>query len=119
MKKIKILFTLLSLLMFVGVSNAQTSAQETNKQKTERYIKALKLSDDQAAKSRELSAKYEQLITNAANADEKKKYWAELDNEVQQLLTSEQYAQYKELRAKDKREQAVKAKVKDTRSIAK
>lgn len=110
MKKIRILLPIVFVFVFSGLAKSQTSSKESISQRTERYINELKLGDDQATKTRELSSKYEQFVLNAKSLEEKKKYSKKLDSELQLILTDEQYVKYKEIRAKENREKVARVK---------
>jgi len=104
MKALKIGFTLFAMLVMVTFTNAQSTAKESTEAKTARYIKALGLDNEQADKAKKLNLKYERLFNGAATPEEKKKYVGEYDVEVKSILTDAQYAKYKEMVAKERRQ---------------
>ena len=106
MKGLKIGFTLVAMLVMVAFTHAQTADKESTEQRTERYSKALGLDNEQAEKARVLNVKYVDLINNAATPEEKKKHIGEHQLKVQELLTEEQYIKYKEMVAKENRQNA-------------
>lgn len=96
MKAIKIGLMVFTMLVMVTFSSAQTTDKvAANKEKTEKLIKHLELSEEQAVKARALNEKYFGLMTNAADATEKKRLNDEADAEAKKLLTEEQYKKYR------------------------
>lgn len=106
MKSLKISITLLSMLAIVSFSSAQDAGKQT---KADKIISQLNLDADQTAKVNALQAKYKPLIKGTENKEEKLKYRSELDVEVQKILTKEQYAKFKELKANEKKSTAARA----------
>jgi DNA replication protein DnaC len=96
MKTIKIVLSTFALLAMVSFSNAQnTDKAAANKERTEKIIKHLELSEEQAVKARELANKYSTLFSNAKDDAERKKLNDEADAETKKILTEEQYKKYK------------------------
>ncbi|MBI2280075.1 MAG: hypothetical protein HYU68_05245 [Bacteroidetes bacterium] len=98
MKTIKIGLMVFTMLVMVTFSSAQATDKDkvaANKEKTEKLIKHLELSEEQAVKARALNEKYFGLMTNAADATEKKRLNDEADAEAKKLLTEEQYKKYR------------------------
>lgn len=96
MKTIKIVLSAFAMLAMLSFSNAQnTDKAAANKERTEKIIKHLELSEEQAVKARELNEKYFALISNAKTDVEKKNYTGEAENEVKKILTEEQYKKYR------------------------
>ena len=104
MKSLKIGITLLSMLAIVSFSNAQSSEA-----KVEKIIAELNLNADQSEQVRALHKKYKPLIENAENVNEKKKYRSEVDLDIQNILTKEQYGEYKMIKAKDRKTAAARS----------
>lgn len=116
MKTLKTVFALLSLLFVVSVVDVKANNNEDVKVKIEKYITELKLDDNQSKQAREIGVKYAELIQAADNREDKKKYKEELDAKIKEILTEEQYAQYKRLVAKEKREtQSMKTGTRDSK----
>lgn len=103
MKALKIGITLFSLLAIVAVSSAQTARITKENARVERIITQLGLNEDQASKAREISAKYSELIKGTRDMDQKNAYKAEADSKVQEILTAEQYTEYKKIVAAEKK----------------
>lgn len=110
MKAIKIGLMVFTMLIMVTFSSAQTAEQKSaNKERTEKIIKHLELSEEQAVKARALNEKYFGLMTNTADATEKKRLNDEADAEAKKLLTDEQYKKYRAYLTAEKNPQQAKS----------
>jgi len=96
MKTLKIGLTLFTLLVMVTFGSAQTPEQTAkNKERTEKIIKHLELSEEQAVKARTINEKYFNLLANAKTDEDKKRLTDEADAEAKKVLTEEQYKKYR------------------------
>lgn len=94
----------------VTFSSAQaTDKVAANKERTEKIIKHLELSEEQAVKARVLNEKYFGLMTNAVDATEKKRLNDEADAEAKKLMTEEQYKKYRAYLTAEKNPQQAKS----------
>lgn len=109
MKTIKIVLSAFAMIAMVSFSNAQNEDKAAaTRERTEKIIKHLELSEEQAAKARTINEKYIGLLANAANDTEKKKLNDEADAEVKKLLTEEQYKKYRAYLTAEKNPQQAK-----------
>ena len=109
MKALKIGITLFSLLAIVSFSNAQDAESKRVDSRTERIITKLGLNETQATQARELSVKYKDLVANATDQKQKTAYKQEAEVELKKILTAEQYQDYKEILANEKKSAAARA----------
>ncbi len=95
MKAIRIGIMAFTFLAMISISSAQTANNAKTKERTEKIISYLGLSDAQAVKARAISDKYFDLFTATKDANEKKKLNDQAEAEIKQLLTEDQYKKYR------------------------
>ena len=108
MKTLKLGLTLFSLFAVVAFSSAQNDNTKMTKEevRTEKIIDYIGLDDNVASKARTLSVKYTALINEASDDSKKEQIFKNLDIDVKNLLTDEQYKKYKEFLANEKKSEA-------------
>ena len=109
MKTLKIGISLFSLLAIVSFSNAQTASKVKADDRTERMIVKLGLDETKANHAREISVKYKDLVSNSTDQKQKIAYKQEAEEELKKILSSEQFAKYKEILANEKKSSAARA----------
>jgi hypothetical protein len=111
MKVLKLGLTLFSLFVVVAFSSAQNSQEKMTKEelRTEKIIDYIELDNSVAIKARALSVKYTDLINEANDDSAKEQIFKNLDLDVRNLLTEEQYKKYQEFLAKEKKSAATRS----------
>jgi len=117
MKTLKIGLTLFTMLVMVTFGSAQTPEQTAkNKERTEKIIKHLELSEEQAVNARTINEKYFNLLANAKTDTDKKRLNDEADADVKKVLTEEQYKKYRAYLTAEKNPQTTSKRATSTRT---